>query len=179
MVILEWEILRSACKQEARSKKQEAILNFKALFNATDFLIIFAKSWLLNSWKLAWVFIANLGHKVATDSQRREDSWNGSGEFREASNPSQIVCCETITIPQRNTDLISMTTITIDNKEYDVDKLSQEAKAQLVSIQFCDQELQRLQAQAAAYQTARQAYAKALNQALNPIEHMGDKFTFN
>ena len=72
-----------------------------------------------------------------------------------------------------------MTTITIDNKEYDVDKLSQEAKAQLVSIQFCDQELQRLQAQAAAYQTARQAYAKALNQALNPIEHMGDKFTFN
>ena len=50
-----------------------------------------------------------------------------------------------------------MTTITIDNKEYDFDKLSDEAKAQLVSLQFCDQELQRLQAQAAAYQTARMA----------------------
>jgi len=42
-----------------------------------------------------------------------------------------------------------------------------------------DQELQRLQAQAAAYQTARQAYAQALNQALNPIDQMGDKITFN
>ena len=72
-----------------------------------------------------------------------------------------------------------MNTITIDNKEYDFDKLSDEAKAQLVSMQFCDQELQRLQAQAAAYQTARIGYAKALNQALNPIEQMGDKINFN
>ena len=71
-----------------------------------------------------------------------------------------------------------MTTITIDNKDYDFDKLSDEAKAQLVSIQFCDQELQRLQAQAAAYQTARMAYAKALALALNPIEQMGDKISF-
>ena len=55
-----------------------------------------------------------------------------------------------------------MTTITIDNVEYDTDKLSDEAKAQLVSLQFCDQELARLQAQAAAYQTARMAYSKAL-----------------
>ena len=72
-----------------------------------------------------------------------------------------------------------MPTIKIDNVEYDTDKLSDEAKAQLVSIQFCDQELQRLQAQAAAYQTARLAYAKALNHALNPIDQMGDKITFN
>lgn len=72
-----------------------------------------------------------------------------------------------------------MNIITIDNKEYDLNKLSDEAKAQLVSMQFCDQELQRLQAQAAAYQTARIAYAKALNQALNPIEKMGDKISFN
>ena len=54
----------------------------------------------------------------------------------------------------------------IDNIEYDADKLSDEAKAQLVSLQFCDQELQRLQAQAAALQTARMAYAKALQAAL-------------
>jgi len=59
-----------------------------------------------------------------------------------------------------------MPSIKIDDKEYDVDTLSKEAKAQLVSLQFCDQELQRLQAQAAAYQTARMAYAKALNEAL-------------
>jgi hypothetical protein len=72
-----------------------------------------------------------------------------------------------------------MTTIKIDNIDYDIEKLSDEAKAQLISLQFCDQELQRLQAQAAAYQTARMAYAKALNEALNPIGQMGDKITFN
>ena len=70
-----------------------------------------------------------------------------------------------------------MTTIKIDNVDYDLDKLSDEAKAQLASIQFCDQELQRLQAQAAAYQTARIAYSKALNEALTPA--MGDKISFN
>ena len=64
-----------------------------------------------------------------------------------------------------------MTTINIDNIEYDADKFSDDAKAQLVSLQFCDQELQRLQAQAAAYQTARMAYAKALQAALpTPLE---------
>ena len=71
-----------------------------------------------------------------------------------------------------------MTIITIDNKEYDIDSLSDEAKAQLVSLQFCDQELQRLQAQAAAYQTARMAYAKALQSAL-PLIPAGDTLKFN
>lgn len=59
-----------------------------------------------------------------------------------------------------------MPTITIDNKNYDLDSLSNEAKAQLASLQFVDQELTRLQAQAAALQTARNAYAKALQAAL-------------
>ena len=68
-----------------------------------------------------------------------------------------------------------MTTIKIDNVDYDTDKLSEEAKAQLMSLQFCDQELQQLQAQAAAYQTARMAYAKALQSAL-PV---GDTLKFN
>jgi len=64
-----------------------------------------------------------------------------------------------------------MPTIKIDNVDYDTDTLSNEAKAQLISMQFCDQELQRLQAQTAAYQTARQAYAKALQAALpTPLE---------
>jgi len=71
-----------------------------------------------------------------------------------------------------------MTTIKIDDVEYDADKLSDEAKAQLASLQFCDQELARLQAQAAAYQTARIAYAKALNDAL-PAMPAGDTLKFN
>ena len=64
-----------------------------------------------------------------------------------------------------------MPTIKIDNIDYDTATLSNEAKAQLISMQFCDQELQRLQAQAAAIQTARMAYAKALQAALpTPLE---------
>ncbi len=64
-----------------------------------------------------------------------------------------------------------MTTIKIDDIDYDTDKLSDEAKAQLISLQFCDQELARLQAQAAAYQTARMAYARAMKEALpTPLE---------
>ena len=66
-----------------------------------------------------------------------------------------------------------MTTIKIDNVDYDTDTLSNEAKAQFIALQFCDQELARLQAQAAAYQTARLAYAKALKEAL-PEAPFGD-----
>jgi hypothetical protein len=71
-----------------------------------------------------------------------------------------------------------MPTIKIDNVDYDTDKLSDEAQAQLISLQFCDQELQRLQAQSAAYQTARMAYAKALQAAL-PSAPVGDTIKFN
>ena len=71
-----------------------------------------------------------------------------------------------------------MPSINIDNVDYDTDKLSDEAKAQLVSLQFCDQELARLQAQTAAYQTARMAYAKALQAAL-PTATIGDTIKFN
>jgi len=59
-----------------------------------------------------------------------------------------------------------MSLITIDEKEYDTDALSDEAKAQIVSLQFVDQELQRLNAQAAILQTARIAYSKALSDLL-------------
>ena len=71
-----------------------------------------------------------------------------------------------------------MTTIKIDNVDYDIDTLSNDAKTQLVSIQFCDQELQRLQAQAAALQTARQTYAKALQAAL-PAAPLGETLKFS
>lgn len=62
-----------------------------------------------------------------------------------------------------------MTTITIDGKSYEFDSLSSDAKSQLASIQFVDAELARLQGQAAALQTARNAYAKALNAALSVL----------
>ena len=55
-----------------------------------------------------------------------------------------------------------MAKITIDGKDFDTDQLSNEVKAQLVSLQFWDMELQRLQAEAAAYQTAQMQYARAL-----------------
>lgn len=48
-----------------------------------------------------------------------------------------------------------MPIIKIDDIDYDPDQLSDEAKAQLASLQFVDAELQRLNAQAAVLQTAR------------------------
>ncbi len=59
-----------------------------------------------------------------------------------------------------------MTIIKIDDKDYDIETLSDEAKSQIQSIQFVDQELAKLNAQAAVMKTARIAYAKALNDAL-------------
>jgi hypothetical protein len=72
----------------------------------------------------------------------------------------------------------NMPILKIDNKEYDLDTLSDECKAQLASIQFVEQELARLQAQTAAYQTARIAYAKALKEAL-PTAPVGDTLKFS
>ena len=59
-----------------------------------------------------------------------------------------------------------MLNIKIDDKDYDITTFSEEAKAQLASLQFVDGELQRLQGQIAALQTARIAYANALKAVL-------------
>lgn len=59
-----------------------------------------------------------------------------------------------------------MSKITIDGKEYELETLSAEAKAQLISLQVTDQEIQRLNIQMAIAQTARNAYAKALSELL-------------
>ena len=67
--------------------------------------------------------------------------------------------------------------ITIDNKEYEYETLSDKAKAQLSSMQFVDSELARLQAQASVLQTARMAYSKALQDELNPLG-TGDTIQF-
>ncbi|MBD3873696.1 hypothetical protein IEG05_00405 [Pseudomonas kunmingensis] len=66
-----------------------------------------------------------------------------------------------------------MPIIKIDNIDYDLDSLSDEARAQLQSIQFVDQELARLQAHVAALQTARNAYVSALRAAL-PVAGAGN-----
>jgi len=59
-----------------------------------------------------------------------------------------------------------MPTIKIDEKKYELDLLSSQAKEQLASVQFVDAELQRIQAQADVLQTARAAYISALKEAL-------------
>ncbi len=71
-----------------------------------------------------------------------------------------------------------MPNITIDNQEYDLNQLSDEAKAQLQSLQFVDAELARLKAQSAVLQTARIAYSRALQTAL-PALPVGDTIKFN
>ncbi len=64
-----------------------------------------------------------------------------------------------------------MPTITINNKQYDTDALSDDAKKQLQAIQVTDQEIQRLNIQLAIAQTARNAYARALNELLPKTEN--------
>ena len=48
-----------------------------------------------------------------------------------------------------------MAILKIDNKEYDLDTLSDDCKVQLASIQFVEQELPRLQAKNAVSRTAK------------------------
>ena len=56
--------------------------------------------------------------------------------------------------------------VTIDDKEYDTDDMSEDANAQLVSLQFVNGEVLRLQALTAAMQTAANGYTVALAKAL-------------
>lgn len=59
-----------------------------------------------------------------------------------------------------------MPKITIDEKEYELDDLSQEAKAQLDSMLASDTKIAELQRDLAIVQTARNAYAIALKELL-------------
>lgn len=63
-----------------------------------------------------------------------------------------------------------MDTISIDSIDYGVDALSDEAKAQLISIQTVDRRLADLQEQVAILQTARIAYSNALRSLL-PVQN--------
>lgn len=53
-------------------------------------------------------------------------------------------------------------TVTVDGKEYLLENLSGEARAQLANVQMADQEIARLNTQLTLVQTARNAYALAL-----------------
>ena len=55
-----------------------------------------------------------------------------------------------------------MPTVNIDGKAYEMDNLSDEAKGNVVSLQFVQNELKRLEAQTAVYRTAEIGYMKAL-----------------
>lgn len=59
-----------------------------------------------------------------------------------------------------------MPVLTIDKKEFELDQLSDDAKAQLAMLQFVDSELKRFSIQTAVLQTARLGYARALNEML-------------
>jgi hypothetical protein len=58
--------------------------------------------------------------------------------------------------------------IKINNTEYDTDTLPDAAKQQLEMLALTDAEIKRLQAQLAIAQTARNAYLRALGEAVKP-----------
>ena len=60
-----------------------------------------------------------------------------------------------------------MGTITINNIDYDIDTLSDEARGQVRSIQFIDSELEKLNARIAVMSTARMSYASTLQEILD------------
>ena len=62
-----------------------------------------------------------------------------------------------------------MTTITIDDVEYDLAELSEEAKAQIQALQATDRRIAEAQQDLAILQTARNAYAMALQELLADV----------
>tara|TARA_E500000318_G_scaffold88124_1_gene85250 strand:- start:12290 stop:12514 length:225 start_codon:yes stop_codon:yes gene_type:complete len=64
--------------------------------------------------------------------------------------------------------------ITIDGKDYELSKMSDEAKEQLNNVRVVDQEIERLQMKLAIAQTAKATYGQALMTALD-INNDADK----
>mgnify|MGYP001442603186 FL=1 len=55
-----------------------------------------------------------------------------------------------------------MAKVILDGKEYEFDELTDEAKGQVNSLQFVNNEIQKLEAQIAVCKTAQSAYTAAL-----------------
>ena len=53
--------------------------------------------------------------------------------------------------------------ITINDKEYSIDELSNEAKSYIAQIQLIDQKVAPMRAELAIFQTARDTYSNSLN----------------
>jgi hypothetical protein len=65
-------------------------------------------------------------------------------------------------------------TITIDDKEYSLDDLSDECKTEIQSLQFCEGEIARLNAKLAVAGTARIAYQRAVAKLMPQESDSGD-----
>ncbi len=59
-----------------------------------------------------------------------------------------------------------MAKVNINGTEYEYDNLSDDQKAQVLSLKFVQEELQKLSAQIAVYKTAEKAYGIELNKQL-------------
>ena len=66
--------------------------------------------------------------------------------------------------------MTDMPILTLNGKDYDVNQLSDVARAQVTNIQVVDAEISRLQQQLAIAQTARNAYVAALMAAVESAE---------
>jgi len=55
-----------------------------------------------------------------------------------------------------------MAILTLNDKQYDIEKLSPEAQAKLNSARFCEQKMESLEAELSMIRTARAAYLQAL-----------------
>jgi len=55
-----------------------------------------------------------------------------------------------------------MNTISIDDKEYEIDKMSDEEKSLVQAMNYCDAKIAETQNQLAALKTAKQAYVNDL-----------------
>lgn len=55
-----------------------------------------------------------------------------------------------------------MAILTLNDKQYDIEKLSPEAQAKLNSARFCEQKMESLEAELSMIRTARSAYLQAL-----------------
>ena len=55
-----------------------------------------------------------------------------------------------------------MPEITIDDKKYNSEDLSEKAQKSLVSLQFVNSEIQKLEAQISVFKTAQAAYSQSL-----------------
>ena len=63
-----------------------------------------------------------------------------------------------------------MTNVTIDGMDYDLDEMSDNAKAQLESLVAVDKKIGEMQQDMAILQTARNAYAVALRDAITDTD---------